>query len=70
MTAFRFKQAVRRQDTALCGPPHGVFHGHDGNSQDGKEKHIDENEEAASILSCNVRETPHIANANGASCTQ
>lgn len=44
---------------------HRKFHGHDGQAQNDEEDQVEQHERAAAALTCDIRELPHVANADG-----
>ena len=44
---------------------HCKLHGHDGQAQNDEEDQVEQHERAAAALTGNIRELPHVANADG-----
>ena len=44
---------------------HRKLHGHDGQAQNDEEDQVEQHERAAAALTGNIRELPHVANADG-----
>ena len=66
--AFRLQYVKRFGCTADAGTAYGKFSYHDGQSQEQQEAQIDKYERSAAVQTGNVRETPYVAQADGAAC--
>ena len=63
----RFFQVVESaSDTALTATTQGKFCHQNGQAQEEQEAEVREHKGRSTVLASNVRETPHVAQANGA----
>ena len=68
LAALRLQQ-VKGQGCALAaGPSNCKFHDYDGKSQYQQEYQVYQHKSGPSVFAYNIREPPHIAQTNGASC--
>ena len=65
----RFFQCLIGPHRALAGStPHRELHRHDGQAQNDQKEQVEQHKCAAAALTGNIRELPHVADADGTAC--
>ena len=64
--ALRLELSECRKDALPAEAADGVFHGENGDAEQHKTCKVDEDEESAAVLACDVGETPDVSDADGA----
>ena len=65
--ALRLELSEGRKDALPAESADGVFHGENGDAEQHEAGKVDEDEESAAVLACDVGETPYVSDADGAS---
>ena len=63
-----FQRLIRPHRAFAGGASHGKLHGHDGQTQNDQKDQVEQYKSTAAALTGDIRELPHIADADGAAC--